>query len=1483
MAERGGKFARLARQFWTGLSDNDLIAAHRDLHATIAGILAGILVTSAGVALLAVGKYNSVVRGKVGGGVEAVPFLTLPERLAMALDDKTLMLGGAMIVMALLVVVFWDRLSLDSRDFAVLGPLPVRPATVLLAKTTAMAAAALVAMVALNTLPALLLPIVVLAVAPVDGLYVLRWIGAHLAAGMAGCAFVFLVVSAARGLAGLSRPSSLVRRLLPVVQVVLVLALLCLLLAMPVLAGKTRRLIETGSAWPYFWPPMWFLGLEEVLIGRGEKMFAELARLAGIGIACSIAASAVVQALTLTLRSYRVATVAARASSASGHGLTAVARWLGRRVAVDGRARASFLFTVRTIVRSPLHRLYVAGFLGLGMAIAGAILTVAYMTRSGQSGWSTFTTAALSGQFNLILFLVVGIRTAVTVPADIEAGWVFRFHATASRERHLAGTRAAALLAGVLPILLFLAPIYAWVFGAYTATVHFAFGIVVSLVLLEVLFKGYERLPFVSSFTPGRSLISLRLPLYAAGYVAFVFVTPQIERLLIERAGMFYVWVALFITVVGRFAVSQSARLRGDRLPVFDEEASEVQDLGLTETDRSALRLDLGTPGSTGRRSPGTLGSNRLFAAGDEAPSPRHDAGVPPGLAARVRRGMAAAGHALDQTRLNSIHAVRRLRTNPGFTLFAVLTLALGIGGTTAIYSVIHTTVLKPLDVDGVDRLVNIYHSEPDYAPNPHYCGLSLPDFEDLERTQTVFSAITAFSGVPQVIVASGAAESVVGEMVTGGYFSTLGIRPSMGRLLLPADNRPGAVPVIVISERLWARRFDRRPDVVGQTVKIRERVFEIVGVVPNRFRGVVLPNLSPTEWWVPLRALLEAENVSGDDREYRWLMAKGRLAPGRTVDQAGEETRAIARRLDESRPIGRDVPWRYRDMPDARRSWLVKPATSRLVHESVDPIVRRLIATTMVAVGLVLLVACTNLANLMLARGASRSRELAVRAALGASRWQIIREQLLESAIIAALGGLAALAVTRALMVFVLSTTLRLGPQVRVDTTPVLDLSVVVVAVIATLLSLLVFGLLPALRLTRAGMRLADGSGGSGGGWRGRRLLVASQVAVSVALVGVSALCLRYMTTVAQVDTGIALDRLALIRVNFGSQAWDETRARLALDRIVEAAGRQPGIESVTVSSGLPVGSAGVPRTELATPERPFDRSRRYGRDTYLLSATPSVFKTLGVRIVRGRPFDERDVGGRVPVIVVSELTAVRLFDTKDAVGRQILRHERSAADKDETVTTMTVVGVAADTDSGRIGQRDNGVAYVPFAQAYVSRATIVARTSGNPTDAVTALKTAARHLEPELGIQDEGTGRTLGGVEDLGITITAGVAGLLGLLALALAMAGLYGVLSYSVARRTHEIGVRLALGASVRRIVSLVLVDGVRPVLEGLVVGFALADVAGMAIRPAFTGKLPDVDASLLVLVPLPFLVAAAVACYLPARRAARVDPNITLRQI
>ncbi len=598
-------------------------------------------------------------------------------------------------------------------------------------------------------------------------------------------------------------------------------------------------------------------------------------------------------------------------------------------------------------------------------------------------------------------------------------------------------------------------------------------------------------------------------------------------------------------------------------------------------------------------------------------------------------------------------------------------------------------------------------------------------------------------------------------------------------------------------------------------------------------------------------------------------------------VETVAAEVSAIGTKLDAAFPID----MRRREDTAAQvmpRGWSVR--TLKAVNkEAASQFVRGGAVITAI-VSLVLVVACTNLANLVLARGASRRHELAVRRALGASRARLLAEQLAESLWLAAMGSAGAIVVTRVLLIWFTGALLPISQGAVVQLDPQVDISTLVLAGASVLAALIVFGLAPAIQLTRVQLQplLMAEAGSSGQRWRTRRTLIAVQVMISLSFFLMAAFAVRIVQSERARPSGVDVDRLAMGMLNFYLPPWNEPLAREAIDRLMAMAPAEPGLESVAVMSGMPFGTTYTPGADVTPADKPFLPGREGYAFAPLIAATPSVFTTLGVPIVRGRGFDARDMPGGQPVAVVSAMTARQLFGTTDVLGREFLWRSKTNP-SDRTVHTLTVIGVAGDTDSQQRGSRRSGVVYVPLVQHYESGLALVGRTSGDPAGLVVTLKTLAQHADPDLVVARASTATlAVTGLYVL-VDVASRLAGWLALVALVLGMFGLFGVLSHVVSRRTREMGLRLALGAEPRQIRLLVIRDGLQPVASGLTMGYLIAGVMRLVIRSAYDSPLTAADAVVFLLAPLPIILAALIACYWPARRASRVEPNVALRDL
>ena len=820
--------------------------------------------------------------------------------------------------------------------------------------------------------------------------------------------------------------------------------------------------------------------------------------------------------------------------------------------------------------------------------------------------------------------------------------------------------------------------------------------------------------------------------------------------------------------------------------------------------------------------------------------------------------------------------AMRRLAATPLFTVFAVLSLAVGVAITTAVYSIVQGLFLRDAGIREPDRLAVVVTP---FSGRLMSGTVSEPDFRDLQSAQTSFTQLSASATFVRRLASPSVTQMVMGEAVDGSYFATLGVSAALGRTIQPADD-DRADRVVLLSNAVWRTRFSSDPAVIGTTVAISGERFEVIGVAPPSFAG---PRgwLMASQLWIPLRTESQLKESPRSwtpprqaPRDNRRLSVFGRLQPSVTMTAASNEVHAVAARLDQSfstvRPgqgaAAADRMWRARSMIE-------------LAEE--DNLVRRVGLSLVALVALVLVVACTNLGNLVLARGTTRQRELAVRRALGASRWRLVREQCLESLMLASGGAVASYGVFQLLRVLLdteFSFAQPFGGRVTLAFHPVLNVPVLAVAASSLLVALVVFGLEPAIQLTRAvDVRGALAAGSAAGPPRRRRqrVLLRWQVAIAAGFFIIATMFVKYSIAEARHDSGIDLDRIAVAVLNFDTPPWDEPRARQVFDRLMRELDGHPSIAEVSLAGGLPFGV----QTTLRLPVAPAEDAGTVGQNPYVIpaiAATPSLFRTLGVEILRGRGFDDRDGPGAPRVVVLSEFTARQVFGTSDVEGRRLVVGRQPPG-----LGSFTVIGVAANTDVGRIFSEPRPVAYVPLSQHYQPLVALVARASGSATKAGGALREAVRRADPDVVVETWGSGRSvLAGpfqlLRGLGLGAIA-----LGVITLVLAMAGLYGIQSHIIASRTREIGVRMSFGATPGQIKRMVLLDGYRPVVDGLAFGLMIGLIGRAYARAYLELDIAIVDPWMLAITPIPLILAAFFACYLPARRAAGVDPNVALR--
>jgi predicted permease len=812
-------------------------------------------------------------------------------------------------------------------------------------------------------------------------------------------------------------------------------------------------------------------------------------------------------------------------------------------------------------------------------------------------------------------------------------------------------------------------------------------------------------------------------------------------------------------------------------------------------------------------------------------------------------------------------YALRRLIRARGFTLAASLTIALGVGANSAIFSVINAILLRPpVAVSEPERLVGVFTSD---FSGPPYGSSSFADVDDFgKQGADVFTGVMGFSPRPAAVGSDDNLERIAAEVVTDNYFQVLGTRLTLGRGFGPEQRVPGGEPVAVISRALWQRRFASDPAIVGKPVRMNARDFTIIGVAPAGFTGSLRGLVADV--WVPA-ALGSYVGMSPDgltNRGDRSALAYARLKPGATIDQARSRMAVVARQMTAAYPNS------WTDVSrQGRRISILPEAQTRVPPEVRGPALG-FAAILMGTVGLVLLVCCANVAGLLLARAASRLKEVGIRISLGASRGRIIRQMLTESLLLAALGGVVGVAASiwagRALMTA--GTPSQIPVPISLNLTP--DHRVLWFTLAVTLATGLVFGLAPALRASRADVVTALKTDTPAIRLGGRRFslqggLVVGQVSLSTLLLVGALLFLRTLRAAATIDPGFRADHMLLLDIS--PRPGEERKvdpqqiALTARDRIAAI----PGVTAVSWASNVPLGLDIGRRWVEVQGYHP-----REGEDMefHYSVVGPRYFETMEVSLVRGRGFTDADRPGAPPVVVVNEAFAKKFWGDADPIGKQISL-------SGENGPWLQVVGLARDGKYVSITESPRPFLYYPQLQV-PDGITMQVRTSADPKRLLTAVRREVAAAAPNWMIERPRTLEEHIGASLLPQRIAAGLLGAFGVVALLLAAVGLYGVVAFAVAQRTREIGIRVALGAQSGEVLGLMLRQGMTLAGVGLLVGIPLAAVvaklvsgfllgAGAADPLVFVGA-----AALLALVTL-------VASYVPARRASRVDPMLALR--
>ncbi|HYU44299.1 MAG TPA: ABC transporter permease [Vicinamibacteria bacterium] len=799
-------------------------------------------------------------------------------------------------------------------------------------------------------------------------------------------------------------------------------------------------------------------------------------------------------------------------------------------------------------------------------------------------------------------------------------------------------------------------------------------------------------------------------------------------------------------------------------------------------------------------------------------------------------------------------YALRSLRRNPGFSAVAVLSFALGIGANAAIFSVINAVMLQTLPVKAPERLVQITRLR---EGRP---GLvSYPLFEHFRDNVRSISSAFAQGTFDQAIVMDGEDEFVTADLVSGGYFILLGIEPAAGRLLGPGDDTLSpSPPAAVISDRYWHRRFGRSPSAIGKSFTIRDRAFTIVGVTPPSYQGA-RPGRVP-DLMVPLLMMMSDEQRH--EVGFNSLHLLARLKPGQTVEQANAEVQVLYRSFLQSQAAGASEKERS-DILHQRAAALSAPDGFNRIRDNLGPPLLILMGI----VGLILMLACVNLSGLLLARAAARRREISIRLAIGAGPGRLVRQFLTESLVLAALGGGVGLALAgwfspRLFTLFVE------GRDIVLSVTP--DWRVLAFTCAVSLLACCAAGLAPALQAVRVDVNPALKEVRAPGHRRLGNAFVVAQLAISMVLVVGATLFVGTLVKLHAVDRGFDSDGVLVVSVRT-SRPYPVPRVKPVQAALLDRMRTMPGVRSASAAYILPVGGSLWDRTVRVEGYgfRP-DESEQVGFNVI----APHYFATLGTPLLSGREFDERDTDTSPKVAIVNQRFSRYFFGEGSALGRRVT----------SVNVTYEIVGVVSDAKYQDLRAGIINTMYIPWTQregeqpssySYLARAA-----AGDPMRLVPGLDRALREADPALRVR---TARTYGAIVDQSIVMErtmATLGGLFGVLALLVAALGMFGVLSFQVARRTNELGVRMALGASRRTMMGLVLREVVVMVVAGVSLGAAGALVLTGLARKMLFGLTPT-EPSVFAVAASVLAVAAALAGWLPARRASRVDPLVALR--
>jgi predicted permease len=1414
MPEARRQFRVLYRDFLTRLVDLEILSAGGDVQRLLVQFAA----------MLAAASFTYAV-----AGVPRYVQSTLPLRqlLVAAWSEQEFLIASTMAIAGLFGVLAWNTVLPDRRDCLVLGLLPVRVRIIFLAKMAAIGTALGISVAAVNSFTGFSFPFLW------GGFRTLcAWWLTQLLAG--------LLVSGT--LLALQAVASQVLRYRLFLRASSFLQLASFFVILGVWFLKPPFTALAAHPWLSWMPSFWFFGLFQQLNGGATPRFAALAARAlwSLPVVFAIGVAAFALAYRRNLR--RIVEQPDIAPADRSRPATRTVSWLAARVLPARIERAVLLFTVRSIARSRQHRLILAAYAGIALAIG-----LAY-TRDLIYGPSSFDAMLVAAPWNqpngsflaasmiALFFAVIGARAVFAMPIALRANWIFRLTAVHSPEAYFHAVRKALYTVAAIPVCMAAAAVLFTIWPAWAAVEHVALLGVLGILLVELSLYRFRKIPFACSYLPGKANLNVRLGTWGIG---FLFVAAQgvhLEFWTMQSLPRYAVLFGILLTAAvwarrrtNTFAASPANQLLFEELPVADIHALD-------------LRRDTVYPPPEQYQDPfAGIPSARPLSILEPAYVP------PPAEPFHLRT-------AIEQLLGDLRYGTRILTKSPGFSAAAIALIAVGIGGNTAVYSLVHAILSKPapgVRASGLVTFAPAYRNRPDDPANNSY-----PNFRDYSTATRTMSGLLAFRGVRFTAGLPDGTYELRGMMVTRNYFDILGVRLVRGRAFTAQEARGAAALPAIITYQVWQNQLHGDADVIGRPITLNGHTATIVGIGPPQFAGSMFaPNL---EVAVPLEAYARLAGMEDDltNRAEGGLGMVGRIAPGTSLSDARAEFAAIAARLAEAYPeVNRD------------RTMLLEPYSATRFGPVSGAQNRLFMAILMGVALLTLLMVCANVANLMLSRAVTRQREMAVRQSIGASRSRILRILLAEGLILslAAAGAALIFAQWACAAIAKLGPPLESGGRFVPDFAP--DWRVALYAVALAILSTLVFTLAPALRAWGQDLLpwLRGGEHSvAPGRSRTANLLVVAQLALCVVLVTSGSFAWRSTRLMESADLGFTRDHVLLAGVDTRVAAGSRAQNLALLERMRQRLLVLPGVAGASWAVAAPPHSHGF--MDIPVDSVPSD-------GTY---AGPDYLHTLRVPILAGRDFSSADLAGRGTVAIVNRKLAHTLWPGQSAVGRTVTMANSEMP--------LEVIGVVPDAAFNAVGKNGDFSGFAPEDRRnYIFLFESLHGTPGGYTFHVPykGQIPAVNEVDNRVPVYSVRTLQTEFEEFTLPVHTFANFVGISAAGALLLASLGLYAVIAFYTARRRRELGIRVALGASPGQVLQSVLREGLLLTGAGLTIGLALSAAAARAFGSLLYGISPG-DPGMYGAVAAALATVSLVACYLPARKAARCDAMESLRQ-